>query len=552
MKLGTYPSRRYSHSWVTQRLLNRAPEWSHARQSTTAVAQQVLNPVGRDIQDVLQQLNRERYNMFVTTADMNMLDLLYYVELPTSMEFTTTELAPGAIAYTAPRVYAMINNIEYEISIAEENSIRTLWDEALPTRIEYAEQSEAFNTVISTLAGDLSDVTPNNPCIEGHLYIMLSDNSNWETRTLDHVYYSKVAITGTTQKGIDLTEVVPLRRNDIFKTVHRWKSVSEVRVSYVSDTATITIGSFPFDQTSPTDGHIPDERNLIVPREGGERRRFMRLGSQSWGSSLISESYTVSEADEDLIRKGIDSLEIEYEIELLDSAGSNVTLDSMVLQPNTNYVYAIDNTKFYIYDYNMPYPDTDMLIGESVDTHIVLHSDRWAYSRGSIATIKTYNMDLTSPPHSFRWTLIAPSGAEYFVDLDGTLLPTSTVDAWNDNLDREDSYWDEQAQAILLNEQGTYVLVFEYRHYNEDTHEFTTTSTRSLLFVPAIHPEAVLNLPAQLQQCTDIAWDSDGYLWFYKDDFVYQSNICYDYFLADYATRKIWLRENYSSVRVVV
>ena len=49
-----------------------------------------------------------------------------------------------------------------------------------------------------------------------------------------------------------------------------------------------------------------------------------------------------------------------------------------------------------------------------------------------------------------------------------------------------------------------------------------------------------------------VGFDSDGKLWFQVDDSVSLANIYYDYFIADYEKNAIWLRENYSNVKVVL
>ena len=73
-----------------------------------------------------------------------------------------------------------------------------------------------------------------------------------------------------------------------------------------------------------------------------------------------------------------------------------------------------------------------------------------------------------------------------------------------------------------------------------------------LLYVPAIRPEVTFELPLGLNDSDGIMFNSDGDLWFLKTNAVYKADVFYDYFLVDYERNIVWLRENYSSVRVVL
>ena len=49
--------------------------------------------------------------------------------------------------------------------------------------------------------------------------ITIRNNTSWEYRALDRIYYPKCYITGTTRKGTTVTEAIPLRYNGTFKTI---------------------------------------------------------------------------------------------------------------------------------------------------------------------------------------------------------------------------------------------------------------------------------------------------------------------------------------------
>jgi len=545
-KLGSYPSHRYSRSWITQRLMNRAPEWTDIRKNHASVGQQVVNSMALDIQDTYQQLSQERYNTFVSTADVSMLDMLYRFDLTPGMSFNHTEDSSGTVKYIPPTVYATISNTEHQITQAENNDINSLAYDCLPSRVEDGAVSYAYDDVVTaTSVASLASITPNSLPINGHLYITIRNNTTWSITFRDTIYYPKIYITGTTRKGTSVTEALPLRYNGTFRTVNEWQSVSSVFVSYVDSTATIEIESLPFSADA-----LIDKRNISVPVALGERFQFLKLGTRVFGSTLIAEAYTLS--DMDVVREsGVDDRDIQYEIELLDESESNVDLTGHVFKTNSRFMYAVDSDYFYVYDVSLPYADAKDMLGQSSETKIDLYSDRWSYARNELATIKTRNLAVFDPPWRVRWTLLDPDDDEYYMGLDGSLWPTTT-DAWIPNLQYEDGKWREQEIEFQLTKTGRYIVSIEASYLNEDTGELTTLTTKYLFFVPSITPETQIELPSTLKSPDGISIDSDGRAWLLKYGSINLLNVYHDYFLVDYERNRVWFKEDYSSVRVIV
>jgi len=240
--LGTWPQDIYYLSWMTQRLANRAPEWTKARMWSWSTLQQMLNPIGADLERVHKQLVEERNNIFLSSTDINLIDRLYSVELGVGMEFTNNGEHDGIPVFEQPTVYADISDVEYQLTIAANNDIESLSYTTIPSRLTDGSESYEYVEVIPrTDIQDLSSTTPNDIVINGHLYITIRDNSTWELRARNNIYYSKVYIRGITRKGTEVEEAVPIRFNGTFKTINQWQSVTQVFVSYMDDTAQITV-----------------------------------------------------------------------------------------------------------------------------------------------------------------------------------------------------------------------------------------------------------------------------------------------------------------------
>jgi hypothetical protein len=533
---------------MTQRLANRAPDWTQARRWSWSVLQQMLNSTASDIERVNKQLIEERNNIFLSAANMSLIDRLYFIELGIGMEFNTADSGDGITVYTPPTVYADVGGTEYQLTIASSNDIETLCYSAIPSRIEDGEESYSYVEVIPRCTiSTLTSVTPGSIPVPAHLYITIRNNTTWEYRATNKIYYPKVFIKGTTRKGTELEEAIPLRYNGTFKTINQWESVSEIFVSYLDATAEITVECLPFDRDTQL-----DTSNLIVPATGIESWRFVRLESKIWGSAMVSEGFTVSSFD--VIRKGFSTLDYEYEVELHDASGNPINLTAMVLKPDTDLMFAVDQTNFYVYNTKLPYPDLTVLDPEHPDTKIDLWSDRWIYSRGDTVRVKTDILDVSTVPWQVRWHLKTPDGQEYYILADGTKIPTdSTASAWIANDQWEFGFWREISIDLLVEQTGSHVVTLEtyYMDADNQANDYTRT-TKFVYYVPVITPEIVIPLPTGLQSSTDLAFDSDNKLWFSKNGEILLANIFYDYFLADYERKTVWLRENYSSVRVVI
>lgn len=544
--LGSYPSHRYNRPWILQRLFNKLPLWAYARRCPTSIGQQFWNPIALDLQDVTQQLANERYNSFLSTADITMLDALWRVPLLPGMEFQYTEDSSGEKTYIAPSVYATISATEYQLTQAENNNINTLAFDNLPSRIKDESVSHEYAAIIpQTYVSNLGDISPADIVIEGHVYVTLTSNTTWEVINNGMIYYPKIYLTGITRKGTTCTEAIPFRYNGTFKSVNEWQAIDSVFVSYLDSTATITLETFPHNRVS-----YLDNQNICVPYDDDERHQFTRLGTQTWGSTFIAESYTVS--DMDIVRNvNLTEMETIYELELLDTTGHNITAVDYIHRPNSRFIYVIDASNFYVYDMGLPYPDARDMRDQSTERKMDLLTSQWINTRDAIVSINTRILDPLTVPFAYRWSLLDPDGLEYYVTSDGILVPTTT-DAWNMNSGYDAATWLEQQLDITLTKSGVYVLSLECQYYDRETTVTTTLTTKLLLFTPSITPEVQFVLPVALAGATKISMDSDGKIWLLKNGYIHNLGLYFDYFLVDYENNCIWLKEEYSSVRVTI
>lgn len=545
MAAGSLPSRRYNRAWLTQRILNRIPEWTRARRSPVSIAQQLTNVFANEIQDTTQALSHERANSILASCDLSLPDHSWRVDLPARFEFSFTENTDQQISYTAPKVYGEIDGTYTSITQAEDNNLQTFFYESLPTRIQYDERQTLWDYVVpETKISDFSSVVPGPLPIEGPLYVTLKNNTVWEEEFRGIVYRSKIHLKGTDLLGEEIEEVFPLRMNCTYKTRNSWKTLDEVFVLYLSDSATISIASLPFDEEE-----ILNSRNVAIDNNGIEQYQFYMLEEKSFGSVLTGKRFLAGSLDQ--VRMGLSSKTTNLEIELLDEEGVNIHANAIAFWPWTNYMYVVDDNYLYIYDYSVPFPDVQNMRNDTGDNRmsIVFQDNKWIYTRDDSAYFYTRISDLASIPISNRWTITYPDGSQYRLGLDGSLWPSS-VGGWITNADYEDEGWKEQKIPFSsFTQTGSYVIEFEGKYMEEDgTVSYKTT--KELVSVPAIVPETQILLPVELRNPRNIGVDEEGSLWFYNGTSLLLSAIYYDYFMVDYNKKTVWLREQYPLVRI--
>ena len=546
MAQGTLPSRRYNRAWTTQRILNRAPERTRARISPVSVAQQLVNPLAAEIQETILALAHERTNANLATCDLTLPDHAWKIELPPRFEWESGEDQDRYPSFEEPGVWGEIHGENIQLTLAEDNNIQTLFYESLPTRIEYGERQTLWNEVIpTTQVSEFAAIVPESLPIDGPLYITLNNNTVWEEEFKGVLYRSKIHLKGTGVLDEKIEEVVPLRMNATTKTRCYWKTLDEVIVSHLSDTATISIASLPFAEEE-----VLNSRDIAIDSNGIEQYQFYELGVHHWGSTLVGKRFLVSTMDQ--VRMGLSQKMVNLEMELLDDENSEIIANAFVFQPWTNYVYVVDNFNLYVYDYSVPFPDVEKMRNDTGDNRlsITFPDNRWMYIRGEAVEIHTRTLDLASVPVCTRWAISYPDGVRYRMGIDGSLW-SDAIDGWVFNDDWADGKWKEQKIIFdQLTQNGTYTLELEAKYQEEDG-TYTYRTSKTIVFVPAIVPEIQLPLPPELCKPRKIGIDEEGQLWFYNGTSILLGKLFYDYFMVDYEKKTIWLREQYPLVRVV-
>ena len=133
---------------LTQRLANRYPRWSRVRKYAQSTGQRLLEPLGREIEQVYWWLTYDFNNYLLNTSDPFQMEQLYQLPLPSTFDFDTTDVADKRIYYAPDSVVGTLSNgSEVTLTQSENNGVEDFWY-GVPTRMTAAGESYTYASTI--------------------------------------------------------------------------------------------------------------------------------------------------------------------------------------------------------------------------------------------------------------------------------------------------------------------------------------------------------------------------------------------------------------------
>lgn len=544
-------------SWVTQRLCNRLPDWSDARQLRYSVFQQLLNPVGEGLEELYRHAIDGVSNCYLTTANLDLMDVVHVVRLPNDYAFGQDLRNLNNPLYIPPRVTATVDGRTVWIDMAEDNTIETFWYDSVPTRVVDLEESTVVLPVLDeTLLASLESATPNAIQHPNRLSVTVSDCTSFVDLSR-RTPYSFVVLHGITERELEETEVMLIPYNGVFTTSKIWKELDSVEYFGLQpDTGTVQIDNFSFNV-----GRQVDKYKLNVSSHS-EKLLYHRLGTHEFDEGTYSVHQHISMIADtlDTLYSGIDTVENIREIELgYDDNGTftNVSLNDIAVQPFTGRIYGVDNTHLYIFESAAPMPDYRGLKERTAGAKMIIETDFLYYLRDETVELKPVWRLPTDRIYRNRWSVQKPDGTMVYFDIGGD--ETTAQNAWIGN--KSYSYikfgpfdsvsgevYDQKLEYDLV-QQGTYLFALEVQY--ADGH-----IEKDICPIQVLHKEALarLALPAALQNSTGLAFDSDQKLWLYKATSALQAHkvhLATDVMMVDFENKLLYLHEDYDSAVTV-
>ena len=578
-------------SWVTQRISNRYPIWSRARQEMDSMFQLLVNTGAQDTEemyfDIIQNY-RDHYVQTVSTTEQEFLHVLW---LPQDFEFNYETNEGGKFTYYPPTVTGTIGSTDYSVNILDPNKSYMMdVNRILPTRLSATKVATgATNTIVaSTNISSASSATINDDQLDntGVVFIEIDGATLFGSRDERNIpNIPKVIIVGTPKGHKDtLEEHIIFLYNGIKRSRYSWESIDSIDVRGIegaSATVEITAGflresiSNPYlTTTTPLDEYPTLHSFATLNIVSGLNTYYLPF--------IQHKTFEVN--DLSLQRQGIGSFITEHEFGLLKSSGEfySEELVDIEMLPNTKWIAAVTPTELLFIDSRLPHPisettldsNDDTMIGKMlkdrtsspemrimVDQHDPVCTETWGET-----TFTTWQKKRTRAVESTRLSITIESAevgpVTYYYDWDGTQLnilthPTggwiynsdyipangNTINSW---LERSISF-DIPALAKSYFWTATCKLEVSYNDGNTETDV-------TLVYSPFRTPEKTISLPSGLRNnVAGLSIDKDQSLVLLTStNEIWKMSLLYDYYLIDYQRNKLWFMEEYDSIEVTV
>ena len=571
-------------SWLTQRLANRLPVWSRAREREDSFYQLIVNPFAQQIQDLYVRVLEIRSNYYVPSADTNEIGFSFTLSLPEDFLFNTVSEGPGDFVWDNPTVTGVLeDNSEIDIAVISQGLFGTDKNYLPPTRISTSlVVSDVSNTVVAeTTIGGLGEVTlptEDFDAFSGRLYIDLDEGTQYgvedDTGSLTP---GKIIITGEPVLFTHLTEY----EEDLFFpantqrwTADAWKALSSLEVSGIPDLntkITVTRGFIKDFVTDPLALWIDDLQESPV---------YYSLGNAGTASDPLPILKWVSNdlADADLQAQGLDERITLYEQFLGLANGDPIELPiALERMPFSPWLLVITQENLYVFRVAQALPTGDPGItgandvealaklvanNRSVNPELILDADRnWLNPSEDLLTglrISTRRVAFSKPIHSTRLSRAYFNGSgavrRIYLDWDGNQINIETDPQRgfipNPLRGIEPEGWNNVSIVAnpISSGNGVEAYILETK-----LGDGSIVKDAFLVHVDTIQPLKILPLPAGLQNNVQgMTYDHNtDLLVLTNSSDVYKIDMHWDYCSVDFRTNTVYLREDYSSVEVV-
>ena len=564
----TEPPRRFEGAYYyrfTQATANRLPDWTRSKQYRYSNTQQLLQPFGKESEELNSRMRRHLASLFLGTMDMDQMDMVYQISLPYSFQFEFDFTDPTNPRPKPPYTRGIIGTTEIVIESIEENNIESFWYDPLPTRITIGDDEvDLLPADVGLLAtGDVLPATAigagiitatyTDPFIPGRLYVTIAGGDKFGHKDDLVEAPAYVELEGVTVKDTEETERVYFYYNASKITKKYWKEITKATVyNVLPTTATLTITSM-----AGTMQQIQDPAYVEYDTVGG-RSSYWEL-DESNTAVMLQQILPVARVITGESRPGFQQ-DVHRTWILQDELGIELPWADIVdyaLERFRPYTYVLMDTGIlHIYNKWPEYPDVTSMrflkertdscntwIDVSYDEGIL--DDEIRLSASVIAPTKEvafYSLQGSKPSHDNDWYYINTDDVWGGTEIDARV----TLDPPTNNLPYI-------GYVVPLDEHGVHAFKLTTR-YTDGTEDVDVVLIWSRYKLPL----ATFDLTAIDTDLIDplaICFDYNQTLWlggtFTGPDFLFKElDLHADLMLIDYDKKLIYLREEYEEVWV--
>jgi hypothetical protein len=526
---------------IVQELANIYPSWSKVRTDEQSVGQQVLNPIAVSMERMEKQIRIMRDNQYITTANLDDIDLVFKVQLDADFAFDQDNTDPLFACSLVPEVSGLLEGTWYSVEQAEFNDIESFWYNSIPNRLSI-ETSGIADFELTSLEAQETPVTGEwqHHLDGGKIWIEATGGVQYLTFEGDQLLRAKVILHGQTRKGTWEEETLIFPWDMKQSTTKEWKQITEIHVYDMEDEVDLDIRSADFNGgpcLSPWNLRYSTNRNKID--------EFWDVGHNGTIPTLDRLEYQSDEWQQLVL--GFSSKEIIDRWELLDENSNTISGVDIALQPFTDRAWIVtSDNKLYLYELTedtisgiddlrdithgshiqLDYDESHVLLGEDIEV-VPWHAR-------PLKEIQSYRIWYKRPDGQ-KFGLLNGSSVAYTSDFTVTIPSGTKITRTVENL-----------ISIPTTMRGEYLIVFEATFIDNDIHE-----VRRVFTVRHKEPLVELDLSTIVSGTPDgIDFDTDQKLWVKYGNTCYQIGLHTDIMLIDYTNKKIYFQEEYEEVGI--
>jgi len=524
-----------------QELVNYYPTYSRIRNNDQSIGFQFFNALSLPIDKMDKYLERMKWNQYLSTVNLDEIDLVYKVQLPTSFTFSTNTSDPLNPIEIAPTVVGTSSSVEYSVSLADNNDLEDLWYNAIPTRTTL---SDTVSNKTDKLLSQFVDDFPYSGLLAhhlggGHLWVEVSSGTQYVSVNDDsEVDRGQVVLTGTTRKGTEETETLTYAWDEKRQTLKEWEEITRVDIYNMESGVQVDILSGDTNA-----GPYWSFYNLRWSENDNKVDEFWDLGGFARGSTLDRIGY-ISDEWQNLLF-GFSDKAPENRWELLDSSESNVSAADIAVQPFTDRCWVIDHSaKLYCYSMEETTVSGVDFVRERTngpEVKIELGEDYVLF--GEDISITPTQTRLLKKIDKYRLSYETPDGVKY--GLSNGVAVSVTSDFWN--YPTSYSRQLEEERLIVASERGEYKFTLE-AVYSDGVVQYDKVIVPVQYKLPLTTIDLSSDMPGETMSGLDFS--SDQQLWIKTSTSFHKFDLHTDLMIVDYKDKIVYFREDYDSVDI--
>jgi hypothetical protein len=527
----------------TQSLRAFYPTWSDIRTSWQSVGTQLLNVFGAQFDDMNIYLEKMKRNAFLTSVNLDEVDWVYKVELPTTFSFTLDTTDQLQSVYSPPTVRGLvINNVHsgyVDVSIADENTLENMWYKSIPSRVDLQDEQTGSDILLHWPAPSFpySGLLTHHISDGGKLYIETTSGTQYVSINDDgELDRGKITLTGTTRKGTKETETLVFPWDMKQSTSKEWKNITYVDTENLEDDVSIEIRSANFDW-----GPYLSFYNMRWSDIDTKIDEFWNIESIDTGTALSLVGYITDEWQNLVL--GFSGKTTKDRWELINTDLSSIDAIDLAVQPFSERAWLVDDSSLYCFSLEETMVSgVDFLVDKTPDSNFKIELSNDYYTIGDDIVFTPLHIRPLKQVDRYRLWYKAPSGTKY--GLNAGIQVAFSSDFWQypTELKREL----EGEVTINASERGEYKICLEV-YYPGD-----------ILYIEKIVVPIKYKQPLSKIDISDyvsgvilgVDFDSDQQLWVKTDSGYFNFSLHSDLMIVDYSDKIVYLKEDYEEVDI--